>query len=359
MRSRPSLVAAALMFWLVSCDSPDENGAERSSPDVGGSSATAGTATGSAAGSGSPTGGSIATGGGAGSPATVGGVGNSGVSGAAGAALAGAGSTASPGGTSGGLGSLPSAGGTNAGAAGAAGGASDDYNPCPPVGQPCLVMPLGDSITQGKTGSSDEGGYREPLFRLAHAAGQSLQLVGSQMNGPATVDGVAWPRNHEGYSGYTIDYTSINTGGRGALTRNELTPNNIKTYKPNIVLLMIGTNDLNNGEDMPAARLARLVDTILNADPQLLLFVTQIIPAKKATPDSYNQLANTYNAAMVGLVSERAAAGKHVRLMDMNTPFTSTANYSTTLLADKLHPNDAGYKLMGQTWYAALSALLH
>ena len=264
------------------------------------------------------------------------------------------GGTESAGAAAGGLGGLTSSGGATAGAAGSAG---DDYNPCPPVGEPCLVMPLGDSITQGKTGSSDEGGYRETLFRLAHAAGKSLQLVGSQTNGPATVDGVAWPRNHEGYSGYTIDYTSANTSGRGALTRNDLTPNNIKTYKPNIVLLMIGTNDVNIGEDMPATRLARLVDKILNADPKLLLFVTQIIPAQKATPDTYNQSANSYNAAMVGMVSQRAAAGKHVRLMDMHTPFTSTANYSTALLADKLHPNDAGYKLMGQTWYAALSPL--
>jgi lysophospholipase L1-like esterase len=36
------------------------------------------------------------------------------------------------------------------------------------------------------------------------------------------------------------------------------------------------------------------------------------------------------------------------------------ANFSTTILApDGVHPNDAGYKVMGQTWYAALSPLLH
>ena len=59
------------------------------------------------------------------------------------------------------------------------------------------------------------------------------------------------------------------------------------------------------------------------------------------------------------MVDQRAAAGKHIRLMDMNTPFLSNANYSTALLANGVHPNDAGYKLMGQTWYAVLSPLLH
>jgi len=238
-------------------------------------------------------------------------------------------------------------GGTT-GTGGAAGTNNDNYNPCPPAGQPCLVMPLGDSITQGKDGATDEGGYRETLFRLAHAAGKSIQLVGSRTNGPMTVDGVAWPRTHEGYSGYTIP----------ALLRNDLTPNNIKTYKPNVVLLMIGTNDLSVGEDMPEVRLAGIVDTILSADPKLLLFLTQITPGQ-SDKVSYNQKVKSYNAAMPGIVSERAAAGKHIRLMDMNTPFLSNANYSTALLANGVHPNDTGYKLMGQTWYAALSPLLH
>ncbi len=209
-------------------------------------------------------------------------------------------------------------------------------------------MPLGDSITQGKDGSTDEGGYRETLFRLAHAAGKSINLVGSRTNGPATVDGVAWPRTHEGYSGYTIP----------ALLSNNLTPNNIKTYKPNIVLLMIGTNDLSVGEDMPEVRLAGIVDTILNADPKLLLFLTQITPGR-TDKASYNDKVKSYNAAMPAIVSQRAAAGKHIRLMDMNTPFLSNPDYSTALLANGVHPNDAGYKLMGQTWYGVLGPLLH
>jgi hypothetical protein len=115
---------------------------------------------------------------------------------------------------------------------------------------------------------------------------------------------------------------------------------------------------LSVGEDMPEVRLAGIVDTILNADPKLLLFLTQITPVQ-ASKASYNQKVKPYNAAMVGIVSQRAAADKYIRLMDMNTPFLSTANYSRALLADGVRPNDAGYKLMGPTWYAILSPLLH
>lgn len=33
-------------------------------------------------------------------------------------------------------------------------------------------------------------------------------------------------------------------------------------------------------------------------------------------------------------------------------------SYRTTLLNDNLHPTLAGYVVMGQTWYAAIRALL-
>ncbi len=103
--------------------------------------------------------------------------------------------------------------------------------------------------------------------------------------------------------------------------------------------------------------------------PTLLLFLTQVTPAQTAATCGkggacedlvwFNQGADIYNKAMVGMVAERAAAGKHIRLADMNTPFTSNPKYSTELLHNGIHPNDAGYKKMGETWYGYLSPLLH
>ena len=51
----------------------------------------------------------------------------------------------------------------------------------------------------------------------------------------------------------------------------------------------------------------------------------------------------------------RADAGKHIVLVDMFSAFTVDATYKTRLLSDFLHPNDAGYEVMGRTWYPALS----
>jgi hypothetical protein len=52
--------------------------------------------------------------------------------------------------------------------------------------------------------------------------------------------------------------------------------------------------------------------------------------------------------------AQRAAAGKHVALVDMYTGF----NPSTMLVSDNIHPNSAGYKFMTDRWHAAVGSLL-
>jgi lysophospholipase L1-like esterase len=42
----------------------------------------------------------------------------------------------------------------------------------------------------------------------------------------------------------------------------------------------------------------------------------------------------------------------------MYTAFTRDASYKTTLLGDNLHPNQAGYVRMAETWYQALVGYL-
>jgi lysophospholipase L1-like esterase len=42
----------------------------------------------------------------------------------------------------------------------------------------------------------------------------------------------------------------------------------------------------------------------------------------------------------------------------MFTPFVSNASYKTALLSDEVHPNSAGYVILGQIWYQAIQAFL-
>ncbi len=250
------------------------------------------------------------------------------------------------------------AGGTEVGAGGSggapgsagAGGAGDvveepGYQPCPESG-PCKIMPFGDSITEGCCIFT--GGYRVDLFRQARADGHEITFVGSVSNGPAMVDGVPFPQDHEGHGGYTIQ------GGNGIA---QFVMPSLNAYEPDIITLMIGTNDINGNMDLPNAprRLGELLDSIFDIDPDVLVVLAQIVPTQS---DGTNQRVQEYNSAMPALVEERVAMGRNIILLDMYEAFTRDASYKNTLLGDNLHPNDAGYVRMAETWYEVIAPYL-
>lgn len=208
-------------------------------------------------------------------------------------------------------------------------------------------MPFGDSITQGY---NVNGGYRAPLFHLALAANRDITFVGSANDySVPTVDGKAFPKNHEGHGGFTIE-------GNNGIAKFVTT--SVPNYKPNIVTLMIGTNDINGNNNLADApnRLGKLLDSIFTADANILVVLAQIVPTRT---DGTNNAVKTYNAAMPNLVSTRVAKGQHIVLVDMYGAFTKDANYKQSLFADNLHPNQEGYNAMADVWFAALAPYLH
>jgi lysophospholipase L1-like esterase len=224
------------------------------------------------------------------------------------------------------------------------------FAPCPTDGSPCKIMPLGDSITFG-IGSSG-GGYRVQLFRDALADQRAITFVGTSQppNGPAQVNGQPFPQAHQGHSGFTIS-----GGGAGSLAG--LVDAAIASTQPDIILLLIGTNDINGNIDVANApqRLGALLDQLTTDAPDALLAVAQIVPTTNA---GTNQRVQAYNAAIPALVQERVAAGRHLILVDTFTPFINTPNFATAIMNDMLHPNDAGYVVLGDTWYQAIDEFL-
>ncbi len=221
---------------------------------------------------------------------------------------------------------------------------SPTYQPCPTDGNPCQVLPFGDSITFG-TGSSDNGGYRSRLFKRIVQSNQKVQFVGSQSHGPDQVAGVWFPKNHEGYPGWTID-PGYGQWGSGIST---LIPSPAFNTVPHIVLLMIGTNDVNGtrGTDTIADRLNTLLDKIVNMAPNALVVVAQITPIGWNPPAAAN-----YNAKIPGIIQSRINRGQHFALVDMSRMPRSGLD------SDNLHPNDTGYTWMADVWYAAIKDYL-
>ncbi len=143
-------------------------------------------------------------------------------------------------------------------------------------------MPLGDSITDGCCGEntlSMFGSYRTTLFQLSLDQGKKLTFVGSHTSGPDMVGGAPFPKNQEGHGGFTID----DGGGRSGLQPQ------IKGWlmatPPDIVLLMIGTNDVDIQYDLPnaPARLGKLLDTIIQNAPNTLIVLAQSCRLERTT----------------------------------------------------------------------------
>ena len=167
-------------------------------------------------------------------------------------------------------------------------------------------------------------------------------------DGPSMLDGKPFPKNNEGHSGYTIDPApAVNRSGISPLVAASL-----KKNTPHIVTLMIGTNDIGTNNDVANAptRLGNLIDIITSTSPNALLVVAQITPPGDNTG---NGRAQTYNAAIPGLVKTRVAAGKHIIVVDMYAPLAGHPDYM-----NGLHPNDTGYDFMGDIWYKALTPYL-
>ncbi|WP_437570852.1 SGNH/GDSL hydrolase family protein [Sorangium sp. So ce542] len=290
------------------------------SSDPDGSSAGSG-------GSGTATsGGAPATGSGA---STTSGAGSAtGTGGSGGGATTGSGATSSAG--EGGASASTSA--TSGGSGGGGGAPDPGFQPCPATG-PCKVLPLGDSITFGL---GFDGGYRVELFRLALQDDHEITFTGTQQkNGPAMVDGVTFPRNHEGISGQTIQQIA----GR--------VPSPALNEMPHIVLLHAGTNDMVQGANGADTRLAALLDELIAEAPDALIVVSNIIPLPPAA-----NAVNTFNATIPAMVEERAAAGAHIVFADQFTGFP------TSELGDMVHPNQAGYTRMARVWYEAIEGYL-
>jgi len=193
------------------------------------------------------------------------------------------------------------------------------------------IMPLGDSITFGSRDPS-YGGYRHLLRTLLINDGHRIVFVGSRKSGYAS----AANSDNEGHPGWTISQIKDGIDSNGWLD----------AYKPDIILLHIGTNDIRGGNAASApGELSVLLDDILARLPQTHIIVAQIIPFRRG-PELGHQ---SYNAAVPGIV---ASKGPRVTLVDMQNILTK-GDY-----ADGLHPNADGYDKMAQVWEPAIRAVL-
>jgi lysophospholipase L1-like esterase len=192
------------------------------------------------------------------------------------------------------------------------------------------ILPLGDSLTRGITGDPSEQGYRGPLYELFDDGGLTIDFVGQFQNGS-----FADP-DHHGVS------------GRTATELDPLVSGIVNAQDPEVVLLLIGTNDVRN-EPNPTGTLPGEIVSIVNkihaVDPLTYVLVAKI-PALAPAEVAPSVLAAT-NAAIAEAVNALEAQGRAVSLVD-------TGAIGQADLFDGVHPNVAGYNKLAGIWFEAI-----
>jgi lysophospholipase L1-like esterase len=216
-------------------------------------------------------------------------------------------------------------------------------------------MPIGDSITDG-VGSSSGTGFRAYLYDKLQ--GVNFSLVGP--NGSA-------PLNGHFTRGAKIE--EFYTGGFGTGTRD--IASSMNTYQPDIILIHLGTNNMNNDDASPysentgitmqqtsSGKLAELLayasqwSNGTRGDFLKRIIVCKIIP--RLVNGSVDAKVAEFNAEIDRMFFENAPGitVSKLTLVDMN----STVLISD--LGDGTHPNDAGYNKMAKEFDRVLRGII-
>lgn len=254
--------------------------------------------------------------------------------------------------------------------------------PCPPLPEPCRILPMGDSITFGvratPTGPTSSGGYRRYLRRALRDAGRTFEYVGACPGHggrcripPSGEPPYCFPGGapelgqHDGHPGWDINAFRARTGGA--------CPGSVETFlsrvrdgsgrpaTPHIVLLMVGANDVRAGSGIrqgAARRFGYLLDELLAAlPPTTRVVVGTVTPNLVGTNDRDG--VRPFNRAVRAIVAARRRAGREVQIVDTYGAIAVDASgRSPDLSSDRLHPNERGYRKIARRWLEAIAPLV-
>ncbi|QJR82282.1 1,4-beta-D-glucan glucohydrolase [Alteromonas pelagimontana] len=179
--------------------------------------------------------------------------------------------------------------------------------------------------------------------KLAQAKEQDIEVV---MLGDSITQG--WENGGKTvWSSHFGDISTLNLGFGGDRTENvlwRLQHGALDNVSPELVVIMIGTNNTGHRLDSPQAisqGVAAIVDKVKKATPDAKVLLLAIFPRSAEAADELRQNNEQTNALLKQLAKE-----KGVMFDNFNKQFlTANGELTTTIMPDLLHPEEEGYEI--------------
>ena len=253
---------------------------------------------------------------------------------------------------------------------------------------PLKVMPIGDSITSGFIAERiPSAGYRRNLFyNLNRAQPYPFEEVGSLIgNKYGNVKLPNFKDIHDGHNGMQIDDLNVglqdlrnilltplrvgfdtNVTNFNAESVNNIAPeyklsacaketkNRITCFKPDIILLMVGSNDMKDDScDAAFSQLTDLISNIYsqyNIDSPPKVFLASI---PRTWFSTLNTKISCYNNKLKSYATDPLNSGRGMVFVPVYDAISSSDLY------EGIHPNKTGYCKMGKVWFDSINSALN
>lgn len=238
------------------------------------------------------------------------------------------------------------------------------------------IMPLGDSITAGVFTAAEvpvgtvRVGYRRKLYNDLTAGGKNaIDFVGQYVEGSDAVP-AAGDAHHEGRLGLRDEELATQVSSRLSGTLNDpnvgcptagiACTNQLGNGHPDIVLLHIGTNGIDNTDNNNDATDVQTILNNINSwstanGRPVTVLLAKIIGSPNGT---YDANAVSRNTVVASMAQARPEFGSRLFLVDMYAALGSKTvdndSGQSGDFADLLHPDTSGYEKMANTWRNAL-----
>ena len=171
-----------------------------------------------------------------------------------------------------------------------------------------------------------------------------------------------WEWKHpESWKKFTAGRTVLNLGYGGDMTQQviwRINHGELDGYTARTIVLMIGTNNNTSDKSNPtnvAAGVEKIVSMIREHQPQAKIVLHPIFPRGNSAQSAWHSKARVRNDATNVLLKKFADADGSIIWVDFNAKLVDETGWvPKSLMADQIHPSDAGYEL----WMEALAPVI-